>query len=150
MQIEVVSKIKIIDCPCIIFEDEKSKTSSLVRNMVKPDSCENPITTVEEILRKIPKNDLLLMYKIADFKNTTEFLCNLAQAKGTTKKVISHNYLLLIILSTCLIFHNKQGGVPNLDLVAKMVIHDWNVGKIKYSTIPPNHVIFHLIQYTVV
>lgn len=52
------------------------------------------------MLKKIPKNDLLLLYKISDFKTVTEFLCNLAIAKGKIKK----------------------GGAPNLDIAARMVI----------------------------
>ncbi|KAL4442313.1 hypothetical protein ABPG74_005654 [Tetrahymena malaccensis] len=114
-EVSIDSKVKIIDCPGVIFDDESSKNSTLLRNIVKPDQIEDPIVPVEEILKKVSKNDMLLLYKIADFKNTTEFLCNLALAKGKIKK----------------------GGAPNLDMAARMVIQDWNAGKIKYFTVPP-------------
>lgn len=58
---------------------------------------------------------MLLLYKIADYKNITELLRNLAVAKGKVKK----------------------GGAPNLEIVARMIIQDWNTGKIKYSSHPP-------------
>ena len=36
------------------------------------------IIPVECILKTVAKNDLLLLYKIADFNNVTEFLINVA------------------------------------------------------------------------
>lgn len=80
-----------------------------------------------------------MLYKISDFKNTTEFLCNLAQAKGKIKKVKTLS-LKSTFKNTHVFFYKLQGGAPNLDTAARMVIQDWNAGKIKYFTIPPIHV----------
>jgi nuclear GTP-binding protein len=47
----------------------------------------DPIAPIEDILQRQNKNDLLLMYKIADFNNVTEFLANIAVARGKLSKV---------------------------------------------------------------
>ncbi|EGR30853.1 hypothetical protein IMG5_122540 [Ichthyophthirius multifiliis] len=113
-EVIIDKKVKVIDCPGVIFDDENKKNCSL-KNVIKPELIEDPIQPVEEILQKITKNEILLLYKIDDFKTTLEFLCKLAILRGKIKK----------------------GGAPNIDIVARMVIQDWNSGKIKYYTIPP-------------
>ena len=30
-----------------------------------------------------------------------------------------------------------KGGIPNHDMAARIVLNDWNSGKIKYFTLPP-------------
>lgn len=127
------SKVKIIDFPGVICENENFKSSTNLRNTIKPEQIADPIPLVEEILEKIAKNDLLLLYKIADYKNITELLRNLAVAKGKVKKVINHIFTRSSLTHLSL----SQGGAPNLEIVARMIIQDWNTGKIKYFSHPP-------------
>lgn len=42
--------------------------------------------------------------------------------------------LLFLAYSLCLIF---SGGIANVEAAAKVVLHDWNDGKIKYYVLPP-------------
>ncbi len=49
------------------------------------------------------------------FRDTNEFLLHLARQRGKL----------------------KRGGIPDIDLAAKIVLQEWNVGKIPYYTIPP-------------
>lgn len=44
------------------------------------------------------------------------------------------SFLALVARSTGKL---KKGGIPNTDMAARSVLHDWNDGKIKYYCIPP-------------
>src|SRR5688572_30821221 len=54
-------------------------------------------------------------YNVSMFRDTNEFLLLLARQRGKL----------------------KRGGVPDIDSAAKIVLQDWNSGKIPYYTIPP-------------
>lgn len=54
-------------------------------------------------------------YLIEPFNSTTEFLAKVCRAHGKLGK----------------------GGVPEMKQGAKLVIEDWNRGKLKYFTFPP-------------
>lgn len=100
------------------------------------------ISTVEAIMRKCQKEQLIQIYKLTDFNNSMEFLIQIANKRGKFKK----------------------GGAPNIFQAAKCVLQgtefdpsrrlflfppwccsltghwhvtDWNEGKIKFYTIPP-------------
>mgnify|MGYP001578041106 CR=1 FL=1 len=60
--------MKLLDCPGIIFSSEGEK-SLLLRNIIKPESVDDPIEALEEIIQKVNKDDLLKLYKIPDFEN---------------------------------------------------------------------------------
>ena len=47
----------------------------------------DPISPIEEIIKKVNKNDLLILYKIPDFNTPNEFLVNVALARGKLNKV---------------------------------------------------------------
>ena len=54
-------------------------------------------------------------YKIKDWQDAEDFLTRLAQASGKLLK----------------------GGEPNLNTAAKMVLYDWQRGKIPFFVLPP-------------
>lgn len=82
---------------------------------IQVENVNDPITPIEEILKKVNKNDILVHYKIPDFSNSNEFLINVAMSRGKLNK----------------------GGVPDLENAARLVLQDWNTGKIKFFTVPP-------------
>ena len=51
------------------------------------ENVSDPVAPIEEILKKVVKNDLLVHYKIPDFNSPTEFLINVAMARGKLNKV---------------------------------------------------------------
>merc|ERR1719507_44596 len=57
----------------------------------------------------------MLQYGIADYEDTNEFLSLIGRSMGRLKK----------------------GGVPDQIVAARIVLNDWNCGKIKYFTHPP-------------
>ena len=55
-------------------------------------------------------------YKIEEFTSTIDFLAKVCRAHGKLGK----------------------GGIPEMKQGAKIIIEDWNRGKLRYFTIPPN------------
>ena len=113
-EVEIDSKVTLIDSPGIVMSSE-DEIVLLLRNTIKAEQVVDLNKAIEEILKRVRKEDLLVLYKIADFSSPTEFLVNLALKMGKIKK----------------------GGIPNLEEAAKIVIRDWNEGKIKYYVPAP-------------
>merc|ERR1712083_1147033 len=76
---------------------------------------EDPVTPIEAILQRCPQQQMCLQYNIATYANVHEFLGLVARKLGKLTK----------------------GGIPNHDMAARIVLNDWNSGKIKYFTLPP-------------
>ncbi|CAG9329866.1 GNL3L [Blepharisma stoltei] len=117
-EVEIESKIKILDCPGVVFakSDGRENPEMVLRNVINIESVEDPITPVQAILQKVAPDQLMNYYKIPQFQEGIEFLAHIARARGKMKK----------------------GGIPDLDASAKIVLHDWVAGKISYYTLPPD------------
>mmetsp|Transcript_43760 Transcript_43760/g.70067 ORF Transcript_43760/g.70067 Transcript_43760/m.70067 type:complete len:115 (+) Transcript_43760:2-346(+) len=57
----------------------------------------------------------MFLYKIALFETPTEFLVAVAQKRGKLGK----------------------GGIPDQQAAARLILQDWNAGKIPYYVLPP-------------
>merc|ERR1712142_1421234 len=83
----------------------------------------------EHILRRCSTQQIMLQYGIPNFKDTAEFLTMMAQKMGRLKK----------------------GGIPDVEKAAFKVVEDWNTGKIRYYTQPPEeHSLSHHLTAEIV
>lgn len=115
-EVQLDSKVKLIDCPgMVLASGDMSNSSVALRNAIKIETLADPVTPVEAILKRCPKQQMMLQYGISDYDDTQEFLSLLARGMGRLKK----------------------GGVPDQFVAARIVLNDWNCGKIKYYTHPP-------------
>ena len=115
-EVQLDSKIKLLDSPGLVLASgNMSDASVALRNAIKVETLEDPITPVVAIIGRVPRPHLMLHYCISSFTDTAEFLAKLAIKGGKLKK----------------------GGVADRNLAARMVLNDWNTGKIKYFTHPP-------------
>ncbi len=108
--------LKLIDTPGIVFAAARGTADAdiILRNAVKVEQIVDPIPPVEAIVRRCGAK-LSELYTIAGFQTTAEFLVLVAQKRGKLSK----------------------GGVLDLEATARSVITDWNTGKIKFFTQPP-------------
>ena len=114
--VQVTSRIKILDCPGVVPSSGSDITPSMVlRNSIKIELLDDPITPVEYILEKVPKEQLVQEYGIETYGNGEDFLTQLAVKRGKLHK----------------------GGEPDLTGMARIILDDWNHGRIKYYTVPP-------------
>eukprot|EP01130_Rhizamoeba_saxonica_P018705 TRINITY_DN9452_c0_g1_i1.p1 TRINITY_DN9452_c0_g1~~TRINITY_DN9452_c0_g1_i1.p1 ORF type:complete len:557 (-),score=166.82 TRINITY_DN9452_c0_g1_i1:108-1778(-) len=114
-KIHLDSNLKLMDCPGILFSDNVSPEDAALRNVVKLEQIEDPILPIEAILKRCDRRTLLQLYRIADFPDTANFLVNVAVKRG---KLL-------------------PGGVADINAAARIILLDWNTGKIPYYTLPP-------------
>ncbi|KAI0274481.1 P-loop containing nucleoside triphosphate hydrolase protein [Russula aff. rugulosa BPL654] len=112
--------LRIVDSPGVIFEDDDSiqgqkESSVLLRNVVKPEDVDDPISVVEEILARTQTERLMKIYNLPTFTSTLEFLTMLALSTGRLLK----------------------GGTPDILSAARQVLVDWNHQKIPFFSEPP-------------
>ncbi|KIR70651.1 nuclear GTP-binding protein [Cryptococcus deuterogattii CA1014] len=117
--------VKILDCPGVVLEDvgshmegeegRKRQAEIMLRNCVKAELVQDPISPVEVILNKVEPAQLQKLYNIPAYDDVRDFLIKMALTRGRLGK----------------------GGIPDLEASAVQVLRDWNSGKISYYTTPP-------------
>lgn len=99
----------------MVYEGGDQGPEKVLRNCVAVEQIDDPVAPVEIILRKSQKEHLMMLYNIPVFSDTKDFLIAVARVRGRLHK----------------------GGVPDLSGTARMVLRDWNAGRIPYYTTPP-------------
>ncbi|XP_047328878.1 guanine nucleotide-binding protein-like NSN1 [Impatiens glandulifera] len=115
-EVHLDKNIWLLDCPGVVMlRAAASEASVALRNCKKIEKLEDPIGPVNEILKLCPTRVLVTLYKIPSFESVDDFLQKVATVRGKLKK----------------------GGVVDIEAAARIVLHDWNEGKIPYYTMPP-------------
>lgn len=87
-----------------------------LRNCIKIEQLDDPILPIKAILARVTRNEIRSYYGVENFETVDQFLLLLARRFGKLKK----------------------GGIPDTYAAAKQILNDWNIGKIKYYTCPPD------------
>lgn len=116
-EVHLDRQVTLLDSPGIVFSESGADgvAAAALRNALKVESLDDPVLPVTEIVRRCPKKQLMVIYKVPSFTDTEEFLAHVASARGKL----------------------RQGGTVDIAAAAKIVIHDWNDGRIPYYTRPP-------------
>lgn len=125
--------VRLLDCPGIVFSDESvsgaaslglssqeiqiRRQSALLRNVVKVELVQDPITPVEAIMARVEPAHLMSVYGLEWFQqgDAQDLLMRIAVQRGRM----------------------GRGGKIDIQGTARSVLHDWNVGRIQYYTHPP-------------
>ncbi|KAH8988295.1 P-loop containing nucleoside triphosphate hydrolase protein [Lactarius hatsudake] len=118
--IQLERGLRIVDSPGVIFEDDEGiqgqkESSVLLRNVVKPEDVDDPISVVEQILARTQAEKLMKIYNLPTFNTALEFLTMLALSTGRL----------------------LRGGTPDILAAARQVLVDWNHHKIPFFSEPP-------------
>ncbi|KAL6968051.1 Guanine nucleotide-binding protein-like nsn1 [Sarracenia purpurea var. burkii] len=115
-EVHLDKNIKLLDCPGVVMlSSAENEASIALRNCKKIEKLEDPIGPVKEILKLCPARMLVTLYKLPSFDSVDDFLQKVATVRGKLKK----------------------GGIVDVEAAARIVLHDWNGGKIPYYTMPP-------------
>ncbi|KAK6733908.1 hypothetical protein RB195_017585 [Necator americanus] len=116
-EIELDKHIRLIDSPGVVLlsANDLDPVEVALKNAVRVDSLIDPVAPVYAILRRCSKETLMLHYSIPEFNSTDQFLALLARKLGRLKK----------------------GARPDMNAAAKHVLNDWNSGRLRYYTQPP-------------
>lgn len=123
-EVKLDRDINLLDCPGIVFSENDLTSDVILRNSISIEKLDDPIHPVKLILERCKVERLAAKYKIPIVHNVDDFLKGIALQRGKLKK----------------------RGVPDLNQAARLVLQDWNSGKIPFFTIPPKRDMFGQVQ----
>ncbi|KAH7292202.1 hypothetical protein KP509_29G055900 [Ceratopteris richardii] len=113
--ITLTKRIFLIDCPGVVYQNHDSETDIVLKGVVRVENLEDATEHIEEVLSRVKKQYLTRAYKVKDWADAEDFLTQLCKLTGKLLK----------------------GGEPDLATAAKMVLQDWQRGKIPFFIAPP-------------
>ena len=113
--ITLMKRIFLIDCPGVVYPSGDTETEIVLKGVVRVENIKNPDDYIPAVLERIKKEYLIKAYKIQEWTDHIDFLTKLAAHTGKLLK----------------------GGEPDIDTVSKMVLNDWQRGKLPYFVLPP-------------
>ena len=131
-EIKLDANVVLLDCPGIVFgtdDGEYSNADIVLRNAVEMEKISDPVLVIDAVLKRCPRERLMELYNIPKYKSSEQFLSLIAHKIGKLKK----------------------GGVPDYKRAAVSVLRDWQSGKIKFYTMPPETpTSSHVVESTIV
>ncbi|KAF5801574.1 putative GTP-binding protein, orthogonal bundle domain superfamily [Helianthus annuus] len=115
-EVQLDKNVKLLDCPGVVMLKSGDNDAAVaLRNCKRIEKLEDPVGPVKEILKLCPAETLTTIYKLSSFDSVDDFLFKVATLRGKLKK----------------------GGIVDISAAARIVLHDWNEGKIPFYTMPP-------------
>jgi len=120
--VSLTKKIFLIDCPGIVPPTDKdfaADSAKVLKGVVRAERIEFPSNYIPEVLTRVKHKYLLERYKLPSdtepWEDHEEFLKVLAMKMGKLRK----------------------GGEPDVEIVARMILYDWQRGRLPFFTPPP-------------
>ena len=141
-EVSLDKHVKLLDSPGVVFKGADAMGSggehgvaATLRNAVKVEKLADPVAVVAEIVQKCDAVHLQRVYRVQQFQyGPTRVGQNQQQQKPLSTSDQADRFLHLVATSTGML---RRGGVPDTVAAARMVLNDWNNGKIPYYTEPP-------------
>uniref|UniRef100_A0A8C5UDM9 Nucleolar GTP-binding protein 2 n=1 Tax=Malurus cyaneus samueli TaxID=2593467 RepID=A0A8C5UDM9_9PASS len=114
--ITLMRRIFLIDCPGVVYPSGDSETDIVLKGVVQVEKIKSPEDHIGAVLERAKAEYIRKTYKIDSWTDTEDFLEKLAARTGKLLK----------------------GGEPDLQTVSKMVLNDWQRGRIPFFVKPPN------------
>lgn len=112
--ITLMKRIFLIDCPGVVYPSAETDAEKVLKGVVRVELVTNPEDYVEDVLNRVRKEYLIKTYHIHEFENHIDFLEQLAKKCGKLLK----------------------GAEPDINTSAKMVLNDWQRGKLPFYVAP--------------
>lgn len=118
--VNLTKRIYMIDCPGVVYDSEnQNETDIVLKGVVRAERLLDPEYYINGLLSRADTDSIRGIYKIDSWNDHEDFLEQLARKYGKLLK----------------------GGEPDKATAAKMVLQDWQRGKIPYYSLPPNYVV---------
>ncbi|XP_008118099.1 nucleolar GTP-binding protein 2 [Anolis carolinensis] len=114
--ITLMRRIFLIDCPGVVYPSGDTETDIVLKGVVQVEKIKTPEDHIAAVLERAKAEYVGKTYKIDFWENAEDFLEKLAFQTGKLLK----------------------GGEPDVRTVSKMVLNDWQRGRIPYFVKPPN------------
>ncbi|XP_072535927.1 nucleolar GTP-binding protein 2 [Salminus brasiliensis] len=113
--ITLMRRIFLIDCPGVVYPSEDSETDIVLKGVVQVEKIRSPEDHIGAVLERAKAEYVQKTYRIPSWSSAEDFLEKLAFRTGKLLK----------------------GGEPDLSTVSKMVLNDWQRGRIPFFVKPP-------------
>ncbi|XP_069478752.1 nucleolar GTP-binding protein 2 [Ambystoma mexicanum] len=114
--ITLMRRIFLIDCPGVVYPSGDSETDIVLKGVVQVEKIKCPEDHIGAVLERAKPEYVSKTYRIDSWQSPEDFLEKLAMRMGKLLK----------------------GGEPDLPTVSKMVLNDWQRGRIPFFVKPPN------------
>ncbi|XP_078059608.1 nucleolar GTP-binding protein 2 [Mustelus asterias] len=114
--ITLMRRIFLIDCPGVVYPSGDTETEIVLKGVVQVEKIKCPEDHIAAVLERAKSEYISKTYKIDCWSHPEDFLEKLAFRMGKLLK----------------------GGEPDIQTVAKMVLNDWQRGRIPFFVKPPN------------
>lgn len=112
--ITLMRRIFLIDCPGVVYPSAETDAEKVLKSVVRVELVTNPEDYIPFVLQRIRKEYVEKTYRITGWNDHIDFLEQLARRSGKLLK----------------------GGDPDCPSVAKMVLNDWQRGKLPFYVAP--------------
>lgn len=113
--ITLMRRIFLIDCPGVVYPSDDSESDIVLKGVVQVEKIRNPEDHIGAVLERAKAEYIQKTYRIPSWSSAEDFLEKLAFRTGKLLK----------------------GGEPDLPTVSKMVLNDWQRGRIPFFVKPP-------------
>ncbi|KAG1675249.1 hypothetical protein FOA52_016280 [Chlamydomonas sp. UWO 241] len=116
--ITLMKRIFLIDCPGVVYNGTTdSETDVVLKGVVRVENLEDATEHIPMVLTRVKAEYLRKAYKLKTWTDVEDFLTQIARGSGKLLK----------------------GGEPDLNTAARMVLYDWQRGRVPFFTLPPGH-----------
>lgn len=122
--VTLMRRIYLIDCPGVVYANEDTDSDRVLKGVVRVENIGDPTSHVPAVLSRAKPQHLASLYGVRSWTSADDFLEQLAARSG---KLL-------------------PGGEPDVTTVAKMLLNDWQRGRIPYFTEPPDDGASHTEQ----
>lgn len=118
--VSLIKRINLIDCPGVVHSTtDDTQISTVLKGVVRVEHLEDATEYVPHLLDRVKPEYITRAYSLKNWTDHEDFLAQLGKRSGKLLK----------------------GGDPDLNTVAKMVLQDWQKGRIPYFSLPPDYVL---------
>lgn len=114
--ITLMRRIYLIDCPGVVYPTGDTDTEIVLKGVVRVENIKEPEQHIPEILNRANPKYIQRTYKVESWTDSTDFLEQVSRRSGKLLK----------------------GGEPDISTVAKMILNDWQRGKLPFFVKPPS------------
>lgn len=112
--ITLMKRIYLIDCPGVVYPSAETDAEKVLKGVVRVELVTNPEDYVEDVIKRVRHEYMVKTYGIKEHTGHIDFLEQIAKKSGRLLK----------------------GGEPDINASAKMILNDWQRGKLPFYVAP--------------
>ncbi|KRX99344.1 Intraflagellar transport protein 88 -like protein [Trichinella pseudospiralis] len=113
--VTLMRRIYLIDCPGIVYPTGNNEAQLILKGVIRVENVKDAADYIDAVIERVKREYLVRTYQVPEWESSEEFLSALAGRSGRLLK----------------------GGEPDINTVAKMVLNDFQRGRLPYYVKPP-------------